>query len=194
MKSIILSLCLFSTTLMSAQSTIDPAASKVMWTATKVTGDHTGSVPVKSGTITATNGILTAAEVVIDMTGVTCLDIDNEGANAKFVAHLKGGDFFDVEKHATATFVTKSIEPIPNAAPGKPNYKVTGDLTIKGITKPNTFNCLFWMDNGTARAAASLTFDRTQYEIKYRSGTFIPDLGDKVIADEVSLTFDVSAK
>jgi len=194
MKRIFLGLSILTATLLHAQSTIDPAASKVMWTATKVTGDHTGNVPVKSGTITAKDGILTGAEVVIDMTGITCLDIESEGTNAKFVGHLKSADFFDVEKHPTATFVAKTIVPIEGVSPGKPNYTVTGDLTIKGITKPNTFNCLFWMDNGTARAAASLIFDRTQYDIKYRSGTFIPDLGDKVIQDEVSLTFDVSAK
>lgn len=165
-----------------------------MWTATKVTGEHTGGVPVKSGSIVVADGTLRGAEVTMDMNGITCLDIDNEGANAKFVGHLKGADFFEVDKHATAVFKITKAEPIKDAAAGKPNYTVTGDLTIKGITKPNTFDCLFWMDGKTARAAASFTFDRGQYDIKYRSGTFFPELGDKVISDTVSLTFDISAK
>lgn len=194
MKNTFLTLALLAATTLNAQSTIDPASSKVMWTATKVTGDHTGGVPVRTGSLVIIDGKLVGAEVTIDMTGITCVDIENEGANAKLVSHLKGADFFAVDQHPTASFKATRIEPIAGASPGKPNYRVTGDLTIKGITKPNTFDCIFWMDHGTARAAASFTFDRTQYDFKYRSGTFIPDLGDKVIEDEVSLTFDVSAK
>ncbi len=174
--------------------TMDPAASKVLWTATKMTGDHTGGVPVKSGTIQLSDMDLKAAQITLDMTGITCLDVDDAGTNAKFVGHLKGADFFDVENHAEASFTTTAVEKIADAAPGKPNYRVTGDLTIKGITLPNTFDCLFWMDGKTARAAANFTFDRAKYDIKYRSGTFFPEIGDKAISDTVSLTFDVSAQ
>ena len=194
---LILAASLLTTTL-SAQLgtalTIDPAASKVLWTATKVTGDHTGGVPVGAGTLTLSENELKSARIELDMTGITCLDIEDEGTNAKFVGHLKGTDFFDVEKHGTASFVTTAIEKIADAAPGKPNYRITGDLTIKGITHPNTFDCLFWTEEKTARAAANFTFDRAKYDIKYRSGTFFPEIGDKAISDTVSLTFDVSAK
>lgn len=196
MKHILLSAALLLAGGLYAQNelSVDPSASKFLWTATKVTGEHTGGVPVKSGTINAADGTLRGAEVTMDMTGITCLDIENEGANAKFVGHLKGADFFEVDKHPTAVFKITNVEPIRDAAAGKPNYKVTGDLTIKGITKPTTFDCLFWMDGRTARAAASFTFDRGQYDIKYRSGTFFPEIGDKAISDLVSLTFDVTAK
>ena len=92
-----------------------------------------------------------------------------------------------------ATFTTTAVEKL-DVASGKPNYRVTGDLTIKGITHPNTFDVLFWMEGKEARAAATITFDRTKYDIKYRSGTFFPEIGDKAISDAVTLTFDVSAK
>ncbi len=173
---------------------MDPAASKVLWTATKMTGDHTGGVPVGTGTLILSDNVLKSARIELDMTGITCLDIEDAGTNAKFVGHLKGTDFFDVETHGTASFVTTAIEKIADAAPGKPNYRITGDLTIKGITHPNTFDCLFWTEEKTARAAANFTFDRAKYDIKYRSGTFFPEIGDKAISDTVSLTFDVSAK
>ena len=145
-------------------------------------------------TITVGNKTLEAAEVMIDMSGITCIDIENEGANAKLVGHLKSPDFFDVEQHPTATFKTTKVEAIADAVPGKPNYRVTGDLTIKGITQPNSFDCLFWVEGDKARAAAMLSFDRTQYDIKYRSGSFFPEIGDKAIADLVELTFDVTAR
>lgn len=174
--------------------TIDPAASKLLWTASKVTGEHSGGVPVKSGALSVKDGELASATVTMDMTGITCTDIENEGANAKFLGHLRSPDFFDVEQHGAATFTTTAMEKLPDAALGKPNYRVTGDLTIKGITHPNTFDVLFWMSENEARAAASFTFDRTKYDIKYRSGTFFPEIGDKAISDTVSLTFDVIAR
>lgn len=196
MKNLLIAAALFTATQLHAQTAkpIDPAESKLLWTATKMTGDHTGRVVVKGGNVAVANGTLSAAEVAIDMTGITCLDIENEGANTKFVNHLKGEDFFEVDKHPTATFKSTKVEAIADATPGKPNYRVTGDLTIKGITKPNSFDCIFWVDGDKARAAATFSFDRSQYDIKYRSGTFFPDLGDKVIADKVDLTFDVTAR
>ena len=196
MKHILLAASLLATTTTTAQTarTIEPADSKLLWTASKLTGDHTGRVPVKGGSISVGNKTLEAAEVMIDMSGITCIDIENEGANAKLVGHLKSPDFFDVEQHPTATFKTTKVEAIADAVPGKPNYRVTGDLTIKGITQPNSFDCLFWVEGDKARAAAMLSFDRTQYDIKYRSGSFFPEIGDKAIADLVELTFDVTAR
>jgi len=196
MKQLVLALAACASISVQAQTTkpIVPGESKLLWTASKVTGDHTGRVAVKGGSITLKDGTLVAAEVIIDMTGITCIDIENEGTNAKFVGHLKSPDFFDVENHPTATFTSSKVEPIEGATPGKPNYRVSGDLTIKGITKPNAFNCIFWQEGELARSAASFTFDRTQYDIKYRSGAFFPEIGDKAIADNVDLTFDVSAK
>jgi len=196
MKHILLAAAMVASFSAFAQTakTVDPGDSKVLWTATKLTGDHTGRVPVKGGAVEVSNGTLVGAEVQIDMTGITCIDIENEGTNTKFVGHLKGPDFFEVDKHQTATFKATKVEAIPDVAPGKPNYRVSGDLTIKGITKPNSFNCIFWVDGDKARAAATLTFDRTQYDIKYRSGAFFPEIGDKAIADEVNLTFDITAR
>lgn len=196
-SSVLLAGSLFISTIVVGQSgpalTMEPGASKVLWTATKLTGDHTGGLPVKSGAIVLSDADLKTAQITLDMTGITCLDIDDAGTNAKFVGHLKGADLFDVENHPEASFTTTAVEKIADAAPGKPNYRITGDLTIKGIMLPNTFVCLFWMDGKSARAAANLTFDRAKYDIKYRSGTFFPDIGDKAISDTVSLTFDVSA-
>ena len=196
MKNLLLAASLLATTITTAQTarTIDPADSKLLWTASKITGDHTGRVPVKGGSIVVGNKTLEAAEVTIDMSGITCIDIENEGSNAKLVGHLKSPDFFDVEQHPTATFKTTKVEAVVDAVPGKPNYRVTGDLTIKGITQPNTFDCLFWVEGDKARAAAMLSFDRTKYDIKYRSGSFFPEIGDKAIADMVELTFDVTAR
>ncbi len=59
--------------------------------------------------------------------------IDTHDANRD--GHLRSPDFFDVEKYPTMAFRSTKIEPA-----GQDKYKVTGDLTIKGLTKPVTFN------------------------------------------------------
>ena len=59
-----------------------PEASKVLWTATKMTGDHTGSVPVKSGNLQFSGADLEAARINLDMIGIISSDIDDEGKKA----------------------------------------------------------------------------------------------------------------
>jgi polyisoprenoid-binding protein YceI len=173
--------------------TVDAEATKMIWTATKVTGAHTGGLTVKQGTVVANGGALVSAHVVMDMTSITCTDMQGTGAE-RLVGHLKSADFFDTDQHPSASFTSTKVEPIADALPGQPNYTITGDLTIKGITHPVTFACIVWRDGKALRAAANLTFDRTKYDIKYRSGTFFPEIGDKMIHDEVSLTFDLKAE
>ncbi len=193
-KSLLMAAVLGLSTLAQAQEArIDPAGSKLIWTGKKVTGEHTGGINVKEGSITWGKEGLVGTTVVIDMNTITCTDLSGGGAE-KLVGHLKSPDFFNTAEFGAATFKSTSIEPIRAAKPGQPNYKVTGDLTIKGITHPVTFDALAWHDGTVIRAAANLVFDRSKYDVRFRSATFFPDLGDKVIEDNVSLTFDVSAK
>jgi polyisoprenoid-binding protein YceI len=176
-----------------SERTIDPAGSKLIWTGKKVTGEHTGGINVQSGTIGWSKDGLTSANVTIDMNSITCTDLEGGGAT-KLIGHLKSPDFFNTAAHGTATFKSTKVEPIAGAAPGQPNYKVTGDLTIKGVTHPITFDALAWHDGKVVRAAANLVFDRTKYDVRYGSSNFFEGLGDKAISDEVALTFDVTAK
>lgn len=173
--------------------TVDPEASRLMWTGTKMTGEHTGEVRIKEGTITMNGRDLGAADITVDMGSITCTDITNPASNAKLVGHLKSTDFFGVEEHPLATFRTTKVEGLP-ASSGQPNYRVTGDLTIKGITHPATFEVLVRPGGDVVNAAANLTFDRSKYDIRYRSGSFFDGLGDKLIHDEVKLTFDLRAR
>lgn len=60
-------------------------------------------------------------------------------------------------------------------------------MTIKGITQPVTFNLVATNQN----AKATFKIDRTKYDIKYRSGNFFEDLGDKMIYDEFELNVNL---
>ncbi len=194
LRSLTLASLLLVTCAISAQDfAIDPSASQVLWTGTKVTGEHTGTLGVKKGTIIMNGRDLGAADITMDMTAITCSDITNPGSNEKLVNHLKSADFFDVENHPEATFRTTKVEGLP-ANSGQPNYRVTGDLTVKGITHPVTFEVLLRKVGEVVHAAANLEFDRAKYDIRYRSGAFFEELGDRMIHDTVRLTFDVRAQ
>ncbi|HWV29812.1 MAG TPA: YceI family protein, partial [Dyadobacter sp.] len=66
-------------------------------------------------------------------------------------------------------------------------YDVTGDLTIKGITKPVTFPVTVKTTATGAEATGKLVVDRSKYDIKYNSKSFFDNLGDKMIHDDFSI-------
>lgn len=191
----LLTLLPFHATLL-AQATmkVEPDECRLIWTGRKVSGEHTGGLSVAQGSITVDAGRLISAEMVVDMRSITCTDISNPNSNARLVAHLNSPDFFHTEQFPEATFRSTSVEPITGAAPGKPNHRITGDLTIKGITHPVTFDALVFEVDGWTRAAANITFDRAKYDVRHGSGSFFEGLGDRLIQDNVDLTFDLRAK
>jgi polyisoprenoid-binding protein YceI len=168
--------------------------SEVKWNGKKVAGEHFGTIGVKSGNLVINKNKVTGGKFVIDMNSITVTDITDPEYNGKLVGHLKSDDFFSVEKHPTATFELKSLAPIAKAAAGKPNYKVNGLLTIKGITKPVQFPATITVKDGVANAKADVTVNRAQYDVKYGSESFFGSLGDKAIMDDFTVSFNVTAK
>lgn len=156
--------------------------STVSWKGYKVTGEHNGNVKIKSGSLNWDNGTLTGGSFEIDMNSITCNDLEGEW-NDKLVGHLKSDDFFGVANHPTANFtITKAI---PYGTEGK--YKIVGNLTIKDITKEIKFNA----DVKGSSATADIIVDRSNYNVKYGSGSFFDNLGDKTIYDEFELTVNL---
>lgn len=172
---------------------VDRSSTRLIWAGKKVGGGHQGTVKVSSGTVAWGSNGLEHAELTIDMKSISNTDLGKEYA-PRLENHLKSEDFFDAKAFPTASFRTTRVEKIPGVPPGQPNYAVTGDLTIKGITKPVTFNVLAWQDKKKVRAAGKMVFDRTAYDVKYRSGKFFEALGDKLIDDSVEITFDLEGK
>lgn len=171
---------------------VDPAATTVTWTGRKVIGQHTGHIKVESGSVQWGRNGMAGAEITIDMTSISVLDMDPE-STAELTSHLKSRDFFNVWQYHQSSFHATRVEKIPSAAAGSPNYTVSGDLSIKGISRPVSFPVLAVQDKQGIHATGTLVFDRTQYGIKYRSGSFFDALGDKVIDDKVQIDFDLRA-
>lgn len=169
---------------------VDPAKSQLIWTARKVGGEHTGTVNIAKGTLHVEGNKLVGGEFVMDMTSITDTDITNEMMNGKLTAHLKSEDFFSVEKHPTSTFAITKVAPIAGAKAGEPNYSITGDLSIKGITKSITFPATVNFMNKSAEATATFDVDRTQWDIKYRAA-IIGTAADKIIEDHFTIALKV---
>lgn len=157
---------------------VDATKSKISWVGKKVTGQHSGVVNLKEGNLIFKSKKLNGGNFIVDMTTISDTDMKTGEGKEKLEGHLNSADFFSTEKYKTATLVFKKI-----AAKGKNIYTVTADLTIKDITNPITFDIAI---NGST-ASANLKIDRTKYDIKYGSGSFFDNLGDKVISDNFDL-------
>lgn len=168
---------------------VDTNSSVIVWTGYKVTGKHTGTVKIKNGTLSTDNGVLTGGSFEIDMNSINCTDMEGEYAG-KLVNHLKDDAFFGVKSHPTAAFViTKAI---PQDTKG--NYKILGNLTIKGITKEVKFFANVAESNGMVNAAGKITIDRSEFNVQFGSGSFFDNLGDQTIYDEFDLQVTLVAK
>lgn len=169
--------------------TVDTQSSTVVWTGYKVTGKHTGTVKIKNGSLTTDNGVITGGSFDIDINSITCTDLEGEWAG-KLVGHLKSDDFLGAASYPTASFViTKAI---PQDTKG--NYKMIGNLTIKGITKEVKFFANAAESNGMVNASGKITIDRSEFNMRYGSGSFFDGLGDKTIYDEFDLQVSLVAK
>lgn len=167
---------------------VDAAKSSVSWKGKKVTGEHHGAITIKEGTLTVEKGMIETAVISIDMTSITVLDEGmDDGTKGKLKGHLESDDFFSVEKHNTATFQLTSFKPAQGTSGN--NYMITGKLTIKGKTNEISFPAKVTMEDGMVRAEASLSFDRSNWDIRYGSGSFFDGLGDKMIYDDVEIDF-----
>ena len=168
---------------------VDKSASTVKWEAKKVTGQHNGTISFANGSISAKKGTITGGTLVIDMKSIVDVDLTDAGYNAKLIGHLSSDDFFGVEKFPTATLVVKKATAISGD-----DYKIAGDLTIKGVTNPFEFTAKVKQSDDNLNAEGTMTINRAKFGVKYGSSSFFQGLGDKVIYDDFTLAFSIVAQ
>jgi polyisoprenoid-binding protein YceI len=161
---------------------VDKNESTVTWKAKKVTGEHYGKVTIANADLDYENGKIQGGSFTMDMLSITVEDITDEGSNKRLTDHLKSDDFFSVEKFNTSTLKITDAK----TSNGK-DYQITGDLTIKGIKNQVTFPATLEMVENKVITTAEITFDRTKFDIKYRSGNYFENLADRLIYDDVNL-------
>jgi len=125
-----------------------------------------------------------SVEVTIDPAGIDTGDAQRD-------AHLRSPDFFDVEKFPTASFKSTRIEEA-----GRDRYRVIGDLTLHGVTRPVVLDATYegtgkdpW---GGERAgfSASLTVDRKDFGLEWNKAL---ETGGLLVGEKVELTLEVEA-
>ena len=167
---------------------VDLERSTLKWTGTKVTGSHWGYVTMKEGSVMLEEKKVLSGDFTVDMKIITNEDLDNSQWKAKLLNHLRSDDFFDVTNYPTASFSLKS------SLFQQGEIRVKGDLTIRGITHPVEFPALIQFSDEGPRATGQIKIDRTLYNMKYKSGNFFPEIGDKIIYDEFTVDFDIVTK
>ncbi len=161
--------------------TIDPSHSEVGFTARHLMSKVRGLFEKFEGTIVT--GDSPSATASIDLTSIDTRDENRD-------AHLRSKDFFDVENHGPMTFTSTQVE-----AGGK-GLLVTGDLSIKGVTKPLTLDVevLGVSDDpwGGTRAGfeGTATISRKEYGVDFQ----IPmDGGRFLVGDRIDITISAQA-
>jgi polyisoprenoid-binding protein YceI len=163
--------------IVSAQSNID-------WVGKKVTGAHNGTIAVKEGEFLLNDGKLSGGKFIIDTTSIKILDVTDPATNAQFAGHLASDDFFSIQKYPEAILEITSVL----------GSHMEGNLTIKGITHPVSFDAAVNINQDTLIATGKLVIDRTKYGIRFRSGNFFKDLGDTLIYNDFELNVSLTAK
>lgn len=165
---------------------VDLTTSMMTWKGTKPTGAHNGTVALKSGGLVVENGVLKEGEFVIDMSTIKNLDMAGSAGAGKIEAHLKNADFFDIAVYPTSTFVITSVSDVEE------KLAVTGNLTIKDVTKSITIPAKISTDEGVTTFTSDLfNIDRADFNVKYGSKRWIEGLKDKFIDDLVEMSFVV---
>ncbi len=169
---------------------VNTQTSTANWSGGNVVGKvHSGTINIASGSFNVEAGNITAGNVAMDMTSIQA--IDDGVPNDKLTGHLKADDFFGVEAHPQATFEITAVEAA--TADSSATHHISGNLTIRGISKEITIPANVSMSDAGLSATSSFSFNRADFEVKYGSGAFFEGLGDKMIKDEVALALNIVA-
>jgi polyisoprenoid-binding protein YceI len=167
--------------------TIDPSHSRLGFVArhamvTKVRGgfnDFAGAF-----TIDAASPSASSAELTIEAASIDTRNADRD-------AHLKSNDFFAMDEYPQLRFVSTAIEQVSET-----DYRVTGDLTLRGVTKPVTIDLAYtgaavdpW-GNTRVGFEGSTKVNRKDWGLNWNTAL---EAGGVLVSEKVTLEFEISA-
>jgi polyisoprenoid-binding protein YceI len=172
-----------------AKWVIDKAHTNVRFSVSHlVVSDVEGSFKSFDGSMTASKPDFTDAAIVFTVE-VNSINTDNENRDK----HLKSDDFFNAEKFPQIKFVSKSFKSL-----GNNRYSLTGDLTIRDITRPVTFDVAYGgivtsaaMGGTHAGFKANATINRFDYNLKWNAAT---EAGGAIVGKDVEITLNIDMK
>jgi polyisoprenoid-binding protein YceI len=169
----------------------DLEASNVEWVGKKPTGQHNGTVMLTEGRVELSDGKLIGGSFVMDMRSIKVLDLTDPKMNGDLTGHLLSPDFFSVDSFPTATFVITGVEEVnvDNAT-----HKITGNLTIKGISRSISFDANVRTDeNKFVATTPQFIINRADWHVRYGSKSFFNNLRDNFINDDIGLKINLTA-
>lgn len=142
-----------------------------------------GTFDTFSGTITIAEDGTPSVQAEIDVTSINTKNEQRDG-------HIRSADFFDADKFPTATFVSTGV------APKGDDYVLTGDFTLKGVTKPVELALEFnGVNPGMGRGPvagfeATTVLNRKDFGIDIETPL---ETGGVVVGDKITITLEIEA-
>lgn len=175
------------TTIPTGSYTIDPTHSRIGFVArhamvTKVRGSFNEFDG--TGTFDAEHPSAAQLQLTIQAASIDTRNADRD-------AHLRSNDFFDMDTYPEITFVSTSVEQT-----GGDEYRVTGDLTIKGVTKSvaigfeHTGTAVDPYGNTRIGLEGTTTVNRKDWGVNWNAAL---EAGGVLVSEKVTLEFEVSA-
>jgi polyisoprenoid-binding protein YceI len=133
----------------------------------------------------AENPTTAQAEATIDIASVDTREPQRD-------AHLKSGDFFEVEKHPQMTFKSTKVE----SGASKDHFKVTGDLTLRGVTRPVVLDVEYGGRSKHPQMgervgfSAHTSINRKDYGVSFNQ---VLDNGGVALSEKVEINIEVEA-
>ena len=145
-----------------------------------------GSFQSFDASVAADPADLTTAEIsfTVDVNSIDTRNADRDN-------HLRSADFFDVENNPQITFTSTSITKTDEG-----EYDVTGDLTIRGVTKPETFAVVYegtgkdpWGNEKVGFSGAG-SINRADYGLTWNAAL---ETGGVLVGDKIKISFEIQA-
>ena len=167
--------------------------SNINWIGRKVTGEHSGTLNLSKGWVVMEQDLVIGGKFIFDMTSIKNTDIESPEWKEKLEKHLMAEDFFFVDSFPNAILEIKYHHQIIDDKTGQTN-QIIADLTIRGITHEINFPINISHTKSNFYAEGSIDINRTLFNIKYNSGTFFEELGDRMIYDDFTVQFSLQTR
>lgn len=169
---------------------LDIKKSKLFWQAPK--NQHNGFILFNSGSLSNFSaGQPTRGTFSINMNSMRSTDEASDAGRKEVDDKLRSEDFFAVSRYPAATMVVRKILRQANGT----TYKVYGELTIKGVTKPIEFTTLMKQKDNTITAKAHLSISRENWNInrkpEQKTWDFIYRIKDNLIDNDIPVRLDL---
>jgi polyisoprenoid-binding protein YceI len=169
---------------------LDSQVSSIDWKGSKATGaSHNGTIKLKDGQVEVKGKKIQGGLVVVEMSSLVNKDLEGQADyKAKLEGHLKSEDFFNVSKFPESSFKIKSVTKKSDS-----EFVIKGEFTMIGSTQEVEVPAQLKWEGNKIVGTADLKLDRTKWGLKYGSGKFFKNLGDKLISDDFELKLNLVA-